>query len=150
MDYRIMIIGDDQKSANEIVLLLNKEGINTIEVCHGTYFIEKLIETSPDLAIVDKGSGALGWLVGSQIRHKSDVPIILLGTLNADNEIAWVKAAAHGIDYYLARPFSSMELVARIKALIRRRENNQHRFHHSEESESCLLSTSGAPNSMHQ
>ena len=63
-------------------------------------------------------TGGKGWELSSRIRDESNVPIIIIG--NSRNELAWVKAAAYGVDCYLPLSIGPQELVARIRALVRR------------------------------
>ena len=126
MDSRVMVIGNDETSVGGLASLLEEAGIETVAVCNGAWCSERLSEVLPNAVIVEEESGMGGWEISSQIRHESEVPIILLG--RSDSEMAWVKAAAYSVDCYLARPFSPLELIARIKAIIRRYENNHQKL----------------------
>jgi DNA-binding response OmpR family regulator len=113
---RVMVIGDDQVSARELVLVLEDAGIKTTMA--RSINLKKLGGHLPSVVVVEEKAGKSGWEVSSQIRQESDIPIIMLG--NSNQEIAWAKAAAYGIDCYMVKPFSSRELVARIRTLVRR------------------------------
>jgi len=125
-DSRVMIIGNDYTSISELAAFMKEVGIETSAVSTGDWSVERLDEILQGAVIVEDEPGSRGWDISSEIRRESSVPIIMVG--KTDNEIAWVKAASYGVDFYLARPFNHHELVARIRALIRRREHNQRKF----------------------
>ncbi|MDD5094227.1 MAG: response regulator [Dehalococcoidia bacterium] len=128
MESSVMIIGDEEIASSNLASLLEEAGIKVAAACNWTSCLENLREISPSVVIVEEESGSEGWEIASQIRRESDIPIVILGTINS--ELAWVKAAAHGIDCYLARPFGPTELVARLKSLIRRHESIQQKPQH--------------------
>jgi len=114
---RVMVIGTDEVSAKELASLLTEAGVEIAMVYDGSN-LRKCSRSLPSAVVIEEKAGQGGWEVSSQIRRKSNVPIILLG--NSNSEVAWVKAAAYGVDCYMARPFGSRELAARIKTLVRR------------------------------
>ncbi|MBM3132608.1 MAG: response regulator transcription factor, partial [Chloroflexi bacterium] len=101
----------------ELASLLTEAGVEIAMVYDGSN-LRKCSRSLPSAVVIEEKAGQGGWEVSSQIRRKSNVPIILLG--NSNSEVAWVKAAAYGVDCYMARPFGSRELAARIKTLVRR------------------------------
>ncbi len=117
-DFRVMVISDGQASTTELVSFLEKEGIVTTTMPRQEWCAKSLDHNSPSVVIIAAGVGSEGWEISSRIRHDSDVPIIVAGV--AGDQMAWVKAAEYGVDYYLPKPVSPRELVARIRALIRR------------------------------
>lgn len=114
---RVMIFGDSELSARELASLLEDTGLE-IALVRGTGRLDRIGATLPSAIVIEEQADRGGWELSSRIRRKSDVPIILVG--ESDSEVSWVKAAAYGIDCYMARPFGSRELAARIKTLVRR------------------------------
>lgn len=115
-DPKVMVIGDDEVSAKELITLLEEAGIETATITNSN--MRTFVDNLPSAVVVEEKAGKGGWEVSSQIRQESNVPIIVLGDSNS--ELAWAKAAAYGVDCYLHKPISSHELVARIRTLIRR------------------------------
>ncbi len=118
---KVMVIGANETSSHNLVSLLKEAGFEITTIYDGTRLTE-FTQSLPSVVIIEEKAGKGGWELGVQIRQKSNVPIIFLG--NGNSEVAWVKAAAYGIDFYMGWPFSSRELVARIKALVRRYEGS--------------------------
>ena len=110
---QVIVMGGDRASVGKLVSLLETMGIET----EAANSLKKLKEKLPQAVVIEEGEGE-GWELGSQIRDESNVPILMVGSSNS--ELAWVKAAAHGIDCYLVKPLAYRELVARIGALVRR------------------------------
>ncbi len=110
----VIVMGDDQKSVSELISVLEKAHIEAGAVRN----LKKFKEILPQAVVITEGAGGKGWDLSSQIRDESNVPILMVGSSNS--ELAWVKAAAYGIDCYLVKPFAYRELAARIKALVRR------------------------------
>ena len=76
-----------------------------------------LNEIKPDLAIVDEELPLVdGWEACYQLHRAFDIPVILMGS--DSNSQAWMKAEEAGADFYLVKPFSYPELVARVKGII--------------------------------
>lgn len=123
-DPKVVVIGDDEVSSKELALLLEEAGIETALARNAN--LRKIDDALPNAIVVEEQAGKGGWEVSSQIRQRSNVPIILLG--NSNSEIAWAKAAAYGVDCYLLKPFGSRELVARIKSLVRRYDGTSEGF----------------------
>lgn len=115
----ILIIDDDK----EITLLLRdyleKNGYKVTHAFDGTRLSRLLSDSNFDLAILDVMlPGPDGLSLCQQIRTKSDMPVIMLSA--ADTEADRVAGLELGADDYIVKPFSSRELLARIKALLRR------------------------------
>lgn len=119
---KLMVIGASEASSQSLASLLREAGFEITTLYDGMHLTE-FTRCLPSAVIIEERSGKEGWGLGAQIRQKSNVPIILLGDAN-NEEVAWVKAAAYGIDLYMARPFSPRELAARIKTLVRRYEGS--------------------------
>ncbi|MDD5094334.1 MAG: response regulator [Dehalococcoidia bacterium] len=122
MESTVMIIGGDECAISGLAALFNESDIK-FAWANWTSCFERLREISPSVVIVEEDSGSEGWKIATRIRQESDVPIIMLGTINS--ELALIRAAAQGIDCYMARPFDPRELMARLKALIRRHESSR-------------------------
>jgi len=113
-----MIVASSDDFRDEISLILNSEGFDPVTVCNGNSCLKKLAETRPIAVIVDEDVQSGGWVIGSNIRQESGVPIIVIGSSSADD--AWLKAAAYGVDHFIRKPYGHRELVARIRAVSRR------------------------------
>lgn len=116
---KILIIDDDTNISELISLYLNKEGYETREVANGKLAIEVFEEYKPDLVLLDiMLPGADGYDVCKEIRKKSRTPIIML---TAKGEVFdKVLGLELGADDYMVKPFDPKELIARVKAVLRR------------------------------
>lgn len=116
---KILIIDDDTNISELISLYLNKEGYETREVANGKLAIEIFEEYKPDLVLLDiMLPGADGYDVCKEIRKKSRTPIIML---TAKGEVFdKVLGLELGADDYMVKPFDPKELIARVKAVLRR------------------------------
>lgn len=116
---KILIIDDDQNIAELISLYLTKECFECRIVNDGEAALEQFSAFQPNLLLLDLMlPGMDGYQVCREIRHKSNVPIIML---SAKGEIFdKVLGLELGADDYMIKPFDSKELVARVKAVLRR------------------------------
>jgi len=115
----ILIVEDDKKTASLVVLYLEREGFQTVIASDGLQALELVKRHKPAFVILDLMLPRLdGWGVCRQIRRTSDVPILMLTARG--EEIDRVSGLTLGADDYLAKPFSPRELVARVKAILRR------------------------------
>ena len=116
---KILIVDDDTNIAELISLYLNKEFFETKMVYNGEDAITAFGTFSPDLIILDLMlPGIDGYQVCRQIRQSSSVPIIML---SAKGEVFdKVLGLELGADDYMEKPFDNKELVARVKAILRR------------------------------
>lgn len=121
MDKKILIIEDEPAIADNIRLALQREGMES-HTCHlGREALAYLSHEKIDLVTLDIGlPDMMGVDVCKEIREISGVPIIFITA--RDNEIDKVLGLEMGADDYLVKPFSPRELVARIKAVLRRYE----------------------------
>ena len=115
-----ILVVDDDKSIRELLSeYLAKAGFSIISAEDGIEMTLKLKDNQPDLIILDvMMPGDDGFTLCQRIRQTSNVPIIML-TANSD-EVDRVLGLEIGADDYIAKPFSPRELLARIKALLRR------------------------------
>ena len=118
---RILIVDDDNHIAELISLYLTKECFDNKIVNDGESALTAFDSFKPDLILLDLMlPGMDGYQVCREIRHKSNVPVIML---SAKGEIFdKVLGLELGADDYMIKPFDSKELVARVKAVLRRFE----------------------------
>lgn len=118
---RIMVVDDDEHIAELISLYLLREGYETCEVYNGTEAVKKFEEFKPNLIMLDiMLPGIDGYQVCREIRKVSNVPVIML-TAKGDT-FDKVLGLELGADDYMVKPFEPKELIARIKAVLRRYE----------------------------
>ena len=118
---RIMVVDDDAPSVKMISFLLREEGYEVVSADNGSTALDLVEREPPDLVILDVMMPHMdGFEVCRRIRQKMDVPIIFL---SAKGETAdKVSGLQLGADDYLAKPFEPAELLARVKAVLRRAE----------------------------
>lgn len=120
---RILIVEDEASFSEALAFLLNKEGFETIVAEDGKQAIASFDENGADLILLDLMIPVIsGVEVCRTIRTRSQVPIIMLTAKDA--EIDKVVGLELGADDYVTKPYSSRELIARIKAVLRRRIPN--------------------------
>jgi len=115
-----VLVVDDEESVRELIdLYLTKEGFEVLLAKDGKEALRLNGEHHPDLIVLDLMLPGLdGWEVCKQIRSTSRVPIIML-TARAE-EVDRVVGLELGADDYVVKPFSPREMVARVKAVLRR------------------------------
>jgi DNA-binding response OmpR family regulator len=119
MPLHILIADDDRELAEAVGWYLEAEGLRVTVVADGREALEAFDKHVPDAAVLDlMMPGRDGFEVITQIRGQSDLPILVLSA--KDTEPDKVRALGLGADDYVTKPFGAMELVARIKALLRR------------------------------
>lgn len=119
---KIMVVDDDTNIAELISLYLNKEGYETKEVYNGREALQVFPAYAPHLVLLDLMLPEIdGYQVCREIRKSSNVPIIML---TAKGEVFdKVLGLELGADDYMVKPFDTKELVARVKAVLRRYDN---------------------------
>lgn len=116
---QVLVIDDDQAIRELLAEYLSKNNFDVITAEDGREMDKQLLTHKPDLIILDiMLPGDDGFILCQRIRQTSHVPIIML-TANSD-EMDRVLGLEIGADDYIAKPFSPRELLARIKALLRR------------------------------
>lgn len=116
---QVLVIDDDQAIRELLAEYLSKNNFDVITAEDGREMDKQLLIYQPDLIILDiMLPGEDGFILCQRIRQTSHVPIIML-TANSD-EMDRVLGLEIGADDYIAKPFSPRELLARIKALLRR------------------------------
>ncbi|MGA8179670.1 MAG: response regulator transcription factor [Desulfobacterales bacterium] len=115
----ILIIEDDKKAASLVSLYLEKEGFNAVAAHDGHEGLTLAKRLHPILVILDLMLPKLdGWEVCRELRRLSDVPVIMLTARG--EEVDRISGLTLGADDYVTKPFSPRELVARVKAVLRR------------------------------
>jgi two-component system OmpR family response regulator len=116
---QVLVVDDDQAIRELLAEYLSKNNYEVLTAEDGMEMDRKLLANSPDLIILDiMLPGDDGFTLCQRIRQNSNVPIIML-TANSD-EMDRVLGLEIGADDYIAKPFSPRELLARVKALLRR------------------------------
>ncbi len=120
-----ILVADDEPNIRELVrLYLSKEGYDLEFASNGPEALEKALTTQPDLVLLDLMMPKLdGFEVTKGIRERSDVPILML-TVRKEDAVK-VAGLELGADDYLTKPFNPKELVARVKAILRRSDGIQ-------------------------
>lgn len=117
---RILVIEDEPGILEALVFLLRKEGFEVSTATDGVAGLAEFDRTGGDIVLLDLMlPGLSGSEVCKAIREKSDVPIIIVSA--KDDEIDKVVGLEIGADDYVTKPYSSRELVARVRAVLRRR-----------------------------
>ena len=116
---QILMIEDEESLSDPLAYLLGREGFEVTVVADGLEAVAQFDRTGADLVLLDLMlPGQSGTEVCKQIRQRSTVPIIMLTAKDA--EIDKVLGLELGADDYVTKPYSSRELVARIRAVLRR------------------------------
>ena len=115
----ILIVEDDPKTSSLVALYLEREGFKTVHAPDGDQALRKFKRQDFMFVILDLMIPRVdGWEVCRQIRRDSDVPILMLTA--REDEIDRITGLTLGADDYVIKPFSPRELVARVKAILRR------------------------------
>ena len=121
---KILIADDEQLMRKLVIDFLKPEGYEILEASDGKEALEIYDKEHPDLILLDvMMPGYDGWTVCREIRRESTVPIMMLTAKG--EEIDQLFAYDLGADEYITKPFSPKILVAKIKALLRRSQNEQ-------------------------
>ena len=118
-DIKVLVADDEEKIRDLVITYLQAEGYAAEGASDGRAAIELVEKKSYDLLVLDLMMPGLdGWTVCREIRRNSDIPILIL-TARGD-EIDRILGLELGADDYVVKPFSPRELVARVKAILRR------------------------------
>ena len=124
MSSRILVVDDDLALAEMIGIVLQNEGFRVVFCGDGSQALAQFQEHHPDLVLLDVMlPGMDGFDVCRAIRHVSDVPIIMLTARSDTSDV--VTGLEAGADDYVPKPFKPKELVARVRARLRGRDDNQ-------------------------
>jgi len=125
-DYKktIMVVDDEKMIINLLSHNLKKEGYNVIEAYDGVTAVEMALEKKPDLILLDVMIPRLdGLSVCKKIKNVMNVPILMVTAKDA--ELDKILGLELGADDYVTKPFSVRELIARVKANLRKFEINK-------------------------
>jgi DNA-binding response OmpR family regulator len=115
----VLVIEDDHNTAALVALYLEKEGFRALTAGDGPSGLAQARRHAPSLVILDLMLPDMdGWEVCRRLRKNSDVPVIMLTARG--EEIDRVAGLTLGADDYVVKPFSPRELMARVKAILRR------------------------------
>ena len=117
---KVLVVEDEQSLREPLVFMLEKEGYEVVEAENGEVAIQKFQAEGADVILLDLMMPKLdGNQVCKQIRLNSNVPIIMLTA--KDSEVDKVVGLEIGADDYVTKPYSTRELLARMKAVLRRK-----------------------------
>ena len=115
----VLVVEDEQSLREPLVYILQREGFDVLEAVDGPSALLQWQNNSPDLSLLDLMlPGMSGVDVCREIRTQSNVPIIMVTA--KDSEVDKVVGLEIGADDYVVKPYSTRELLARIKAVLRR------------------------------
>ncbi|KUI36312.1 XRE family transcriptional regulator [Mycobacterium sp. IS-1496] len=115
----VLIVEDEESLADPLAFLLRKEGFETTVVADGPSALAEFDRSGADIVLLDLMlPGMSGTDVCKQLRARSSVPVIMVTA--RDSEIDKVVGLELGADDYVTKPYSARELIARIRAVLRR------------------------------
>lgn len=124
MREKILIVDDEKKMVKILKTALDNEGYVTVEAYDGEAALERWRQERPDLVVLDVLMPRMdGFEFCRRVRETSDTPIIILSAKT--EELDKLEGLGLGADDYMTKPFSPRELVARIRALLRRFETRR-------------------------
>ncbi|MFC4001737.1 response regulator [Prauserella oleivorans] len=116
---RVLIVEDEESFADPLAFLLRKEGFTAALATTGQQALEEFDRNGADIVLLDLMlPGMSGTDVCKQLRARSTVPVIMVTA--RDSEIDKVVGLELGADDYITKPYSARELIARIRAVLRR------------------------------
>ena len=118
---KVLVVDDEQSIIDVLVYNLKKEGYETIEATDGAAAVNMALEQKPDLMLLDIMLPKLdGLSVCKRVKNYLNIPILMLTAKDA--EIDKIVGLELGADDYITKPFSVRELMARVKANLRKNE----------------------------
>lgn len=116
---RVLVVEDEESYSEALAYMLRKEGFEVTVAADGSEALAQFDQTSTDIVLLDLMlPGVAGTEVCRQIRQTSQVPVIVVSA--KDEEVDKVVGLELGADDYVTKPYSPRELVARIRAVLRR------------------------------
>lgn len=117
----ILLVDDEQNIIDLAKMYLDQEGFRVISARDGETALERIRRDRPALVVLDLMLPKIdGWQVCRQVRAGSDLPILMLTA--RDDDVDKIVGLELGADDYMTKPFNPRELVARVKAILRRSE----------------------------
>ncbi|MDI2031184.1 response regulator transcription factor [Saccharopolyspora sp. TS4A08] len=117
---RVLIVEDEESFADPLAFMLRKEGFTAAVAANGTDALDEFDRNGADIVLLDLMlPGMSGTDVCKQLRQRSAVPVIMVTA--RDSEIDKVVGLELGADDYVTKPYSARELIARVRAVLRRR-----------------------------
>lgn len=119
MNALALIAEDDKDIADILRAYLEREGFRTVQASDGRVALDVHLALKPDIVLLDiTMPKADGWEVLSEIRRRGSTPVIVITAL--DQDLDKLQALRVGADDYVIKPFNPVEVVARVKAVLRR------------------------------
>jgi two-component system alkaline phosphatase synthesis response regulator PhoP/two-component system response regulator ResD len=121
-----ILVADDEANIRELArMYLEKEGYKVVAVSDGAQAMTSIKQIEPSLLVLDLMMPEMdGWEVCRRVRTDSDLPILMLTA--RDDDIDKIVGLEMGADDYLTKPFNPRELVARVRAILRRSGTGAH------------------------
>lgn len=118
---KVLVVEDEERLRNIIKKYLSFEGYTIIEAENGEEAIHNWQIHHPDIIVLDAMLPLMnGWDVCKFIRSESHVPIIMLTACSQEEDK--IRGFEYGVDQYMTKPFSTKELIARMKSILRKNE----------------------------
>ena len=125
--YKILIVDDEKNIRDVLTFALSHSGYSVIEANDGEKALDMFHSTKPNLVVLDVNLPKInGFDVCREIRNESDIPIIFLTV--KEEEIDKILGLELGGDDFMTKPFSAKELVARVRAILRRSRSDRSKF----------------------
>ncbi|WP_007027325.1 response regulator transcription factor [Saccharomonospora iraqiensis] len=116
---RVLIVEDEESFADPLAFMLRKEGFTAAVATDGTEALDEFDRNGADIVLLDLMlPGMSGTDVCKQLRQRSAVPVIMVTA--RDSEVDKVVGLELGADDYVTKPYSARELIARVRAVLRR------------------------------
>ena len=120
-DQKILVVDDEANIRDLAQMYLAKEGYQVVTAGDGRAALDQIAADQPDLMVLDLNLPELdGWEVCRRVRAESNLPILMLTA--RDDDIDKIVGLEMGADDYMTKPFNPRELVARVRAILRRSE----------------------------
>jgi two-component system KDP operon response regulator KdpE len=125
MNEKILVVEDEPRVVRLVSAVLQAVGYRVVAAASGASAIERFVQEQPDLILLDilLPHGPDGYEVCRRIREFSNVPVIMLTAKARESEM--LQGFEVGADDYLTKPFSAKELIARVRAVLRRSERRE-------------------------
>src|SRR5262245_43389135 len=123
---KVLVVDDDVDLLNLMTYALRREGYEVLAAVDGQQALSRWETEQPDIVLLDGRLPRIdGFEVCRRIRHESTTPVIMLTVRDEEADI--VRGLQLGADDYMTKPFSARQLLARMKAVLRRSHSGRHR-----------------------